>query len=179
MLCEVVVGFLVTLFAVELRQFLSVPPQRLRLWILKAGLRSARQRLDILRRCHNSAYFTVLYLARRVIPLLGFILAFLFLVYGEVLSARLDNLELTIAAIRGHMSFEQIEKVLHSVRLANNLVALWLGYGLFDLGMTFLFVLRLGAYEGDEPRLVSHIQSLQGQIESFHNATNTKTASGA
>ena len=121
----------------------------------------------------------MLYLARRVIPLLGFILAFLFLVYGEVLSARLDNLELTIAAIRGHMSFEQIEKVLHSVRLANNLVALWLGYGLFDLGMTFLFVLRLGAYEGDEPRVVSHIQSLQGQIESFHNATNTKTASGA
>jgi hypothetical protein len=80
-------GFL-ALYADTVRHFLSLPPQRLGTWILKARLLSVNSKLFNLCECHNNAFATLVYISRIfvfVLILMGFFLGDICL---EVVSMR-------------------------------------------------------------------------------------------
>ena len=56
-------GFL-ALYADTVRHFISLPPQRLSTWILKARLLSVNSKLFNLCECHNNAFATLVYISR-------------------------------------------------------------------------------------------------------------------
>ena len=84
----VILSTLVALYADTIRHFLSLPPQKLSTWILKARLLSVNSKLFNLCECQNNTFTTLLYISRTFILVL--ILGSLFLggVFLEVISLR-------------------------------------------------------------------------------------------
>ena len=84
----VIVSTLVALYADTIRHFLSLPPQRLSTWFLKARLLSVNSKLFNLCECQNNAFTTLLYICRTFILVL--ILGSLFIggVFLEVVALR-------------------------------------------------------------------------------------------
>lgn len=79
---------LVALYADTVRHFLSLPPQRLSTWILKARLLSVNSKLFNLCECHNNSFATLVYISRIfvfVLILMGLFVGGIFL---EVVSMR-------------------------------------------------------------------------------------------
>ena len=60
----VILSALVALYADTVRHFLSLPPQKLSTWILKAKLLSVNAKLFNLCECQNNAFTTLLYITR-------------------------------------------------------------------------------------------------------------------
>src|SRR5580704_17352607 len=82
---------LIALYADTVRHFLSLPPQRLGTWILKARLLSVNSKLFNLCECHNNSFNTLVHVARAfvfVLLLMGMFLGGIFL---EVVSIRSAN----------------------------------------------------------------------------------------
>src|SRR5208337_4272507 len=84
----VVLSTLVALYADTVRHFLSLPPQKLSTWVLKAKLLSVNAKLFNLCECQNNAFTTLLYISRTFILIL--ILGSLFIggIFLEVVALR-------------------------------------------------------------------------------------------
>ena len=69
----VVVSAFIALYADTIRHFLSLPPQKLTTWVLKARLLSVNSKLFNLCECQNNAFATLLYITRTfvLISILG------------------------------------------------------------------------------------------------------------
>jgi len=93
----VIVSALVALYADIIRHFLSLPPQKLSTWMLKARLLSVNSKLFNLCECQNNPFITLLYISRTFI--LVSILGSLFIggLFLEVVALR--------AAARGDTEF--------------------------------------------------------------------------
>ena len=66
----VVLAGLGTLYADTVRHFVSLPPQRLGTWLLKARLLSVNSKLFNLCECHNNSFATLVYTARSFVFIL-------------------------------------------------------------------------------------------------------------
>ncbi len=82
---------LVALYADIMRHFLSLPPQRLGTWMLKARLLSVNSKLFNLCECHNNAFATIVYVARSFVFILVLMGLFLGGIFLEVVSIRSAN----------------------------------------------------------------------------------------
>src|SRR5271165_5848302 len=60
----VILSALMALYADTVRHFLSLPPQKLSTWILKARLLSVNSKLFNLCECQNNAFSTLVYVSR-------------------------------------------------------------------------------------------------------------------
>src|SRR5580704_16919686 len=78
-------GF-VALYADTLRHFLSLPPQKLGTWILKARLLSVNSKLFNLCECQNNAFSTLVYTARSLVFVLLLTTLFIGGIFLEVVS---------------------------------------------------------------------------------------------
>jgi len=58
-----ILAILVSIFGRDIRAFLSIPPQRLNIWILKSRLASAKSTLVALQNCHHNTYQLVLFVS--------------------------------------------------------------------------------------------------------------------
>ncbi len=86
----VIFSGLVALYADTVRHFLSLPPQRVGTWVLKARLLSVNSKLFNLCECHNNAFATIVYVARSfvfVLLLMGLFLGGVFLELVAIRSA--------------------------------------------------------------------------------------------
>ncbi len=79
------------IYADTLRHFISLPPQRLSTWFLKARLLSVNSKLFNLCECHNNAFATVVYIARSLVFILILIALFLGGIFLEIVSVRSAN----------------------------------------------------------------------------------------
>ena len=79
----VVLAGLGALYADTVRHFVSLPPQRLGTWVLKARLLSVNSKLFNLCECHNNSFNTLVYVARSLV--------FIFVLIGLFLGGRLPG----------------------------------------------------------------------------------------
>ena len=84
----VIVSTLIALYADTIRHFLSLPPQSLTTWILKARLLSVNAKLFNLCECQNNAFVTLLYITRTFVLVLILISLFVGGVFLEVVALR-------------------------------------------------------------------------------------------
>jgi hypothetical protein len=84
----VIVSAFVALYADSIRHFLSLPPQKLSTWLLKARLLAVNARLFNLCECQNNAVATLLYITRTFILVLILISLFIGGVFLEVVALR-------------------------------------------------------------------------------------------
>jgi hypothetical protein len=84
----VFVSALVALYADTIRHFVSLPPQNLGTWILKARLLSVNSKLFNLCECIDNPFATLLYVARTFVVVFILIALFLGGVFLEVVAVR-------------------------------------------------------------------------------------------
>jgi hypothetical protein len=84
----VICAGLFALYADTVRHFLSLPPQRLSTWVLKARMLSVNSKLFNLCECHNNSFATLVYVARSFVFILLLMGLFLGGVFLEVVSIR-------------------------------------------------------------------------------------------
>ena len=84
----VIVSTLVALYADTIRHFLSLPPQGLSTWVLKARLLSVNAKLFNLCECQNNAFITLLYITRTFVLVLLLSSLFVGGVFLEVVALR-------------------------------------------------------------------------------------------
>jgi hypothetical protein len=84
----VIVSTFVALYADTIRHFLSLPPQKLGTWILKARLLSVNAKLFNLCECQNNAFVTLLYITRTFILVSVLVSLFLGGLFLEVVALR-------------------------------------------------------------------------------------------
>jgi len=87
----VIFSGLVALYADTVRHFLSLPPQRLGTWLLKARLLSVNSKLFNLCECHNNAFGTVVYVVRSLVFVLILVALFLGGTFLEIVAIRSAN----------------------------------------------------------------------------------------
>jgi len=84
----VIVSALVALYADVIRHFVSLPPQNLRTWFLKARLLSVNSKLFNLCECIDNSFATLLYISRTFVTVFILISLFLGGVFLEVVAVR-------------------------------------------------------------------------------------------
>ncbi len=84
----VIVSAFVALYADTIRHFLSLPPQKLNTWLLKARLLSVNAKLFNLCECQNNPFTTLLYTTRTFVLVLILMSLFLAGVFLEVVALR-------------------------------------------------------------------------------------------
>ena len=62
-LCTLALSCVVSIFSGDIRRFLTIPPQRLNLWVLKARISSAEDKLQKLQKLHENSYELILEVA--------------------------------------------------------------------------------------------------------------------
>jgi hypothetical protein len=153
---------LVALYADTLRHFLSLPPQRLGTWILKARLLSVNSKLFNLCECHNNPFATLVYVARIfvfVLILMGLFLGGIFL---EVVAIR--------TAYRGDVyAYSEF----HS-HLDISLALVFIVVVCFRLLLLGEFLYRLRNFKGYDHYLMEHVAALE---EKLVVAENTRSNS--
>ena len=82
---------LFALYADTVRHFLSLPPQRLSTWVLKARLLSVNSKLFNLCECHNNSFNTLVHIARAFVFMLLLIGLFMGGIFLEVVAIRSAN----------------------------------------------------------------------------------------
>src|SRR5208337_1819938 len=148
----VVVSALVALYADTIRHFLSLPPQKLSTWILKARLLSANSKLFNLCECQNNPFITLLYISRTFI--LVSILGSLFIggLFLEVVALR--------SAARGDTEFYSRFHQNMDISLALVFIVV-VCCRLMLLGG---FLYRLRNFKGYDHRLMAEIAQLEGKL---------------
>ena len=148
----VIVSTLVALYADTIRHFLSLPPQKLSTWFLKARLLSVNSKLFNLCECQNNAFATLLYICRTFILVL--ILGSLFIggIFLEVVALR--------SAARGDTDFYS--------RFHQNLdISLALVFFVVVCCRLMLlgeFLYRLRNFKGYDHRLMAEIAQLEEKL---------------
>ena len=87
----VILSALVAFYADTVRHFLSLPPQKLSTWILKARLLSVNSKLFNLCECQNNAFSTLVYVSRFLVFVLLLTSLFIGGIFLEVVSIRVEN----------------------------------------------------------------------------------------
>ena len=159
----VIFSGLFALYADTVRHFLSLPPQRLGTWLLKARLLSVNSKLFNLCECHNNAFATIVYVARAfvfVFLLIGLFLGGLFLEVVALRSAgRIVDLEEAYSRFHANLdiSVALIFIVVVSCRL------LLLGE----------FLYRLRNFKGYDHYLMEHVAELEEKLVVAENASTS------
>ena len=84
----VIVSAFVALYADTIRHFLSLPPQKLSTWVLKARLLSVNAKLFNLCECQNNSFTTLLYITRTFVVVLILVSLFIGGIFLEVVALR-------------------------------------------------------------------------------------------
>jgi len=148
----VIVSAFVALYADTIRHFLSLPPQKLNTWILKARLLSVNARLFNLCECQNNAFTTLLYISRTFVLVLVLVSLFIGGVFLEVVALR--------SAARGDTDFY--------TRFHQNLdISLALVFVVVVCCRLMLlgeFLYRLRNFKGYDQSLMAEIARLEGKL---------------
>jgi hypothetical protein len=148
----VLVSAFVALYADTIRHFMSLPPQKLSTWVLKARLLSVNSKLFNLCECQNNAFATLLYITRTFV--LVSILGSLFLggAFLEVVALR--------SAVRGDPDVY--------TRFHQNLdISLALVFVVVVCSRLLLlgeFLYRLRNFKGYDHRLMAEIAGLEEKL---------------
>jgi hypothetical protein len=160
----VLLSGLVALYADTLRHFLSLPPQRITTWVLKARLLSVNSKLFNLCECHNNSFATLVYVARIfvfVMILMGLFLGGIFL---EVVSIR--------TAYRG-------DAYAYSQFHANLDISLALVFVVVVCCRLLLlgeFLYRLRNFKGYDHYLMEHVAELEEKLVVAENSTSASVS---
>jgi len=158
----VILSGLLALYADTVRHFVSLPPQRLGTWILKARLLSVNSKLFNLCECHNNAFATLVYIARCFVFILVLIGLFLGGIFLELVSVR--------SAIRAGGD-EAIYTNFH----ANLDIALALVFIVVVCCRLLLlgeFLYRLRNFKGYDHFLMEHVAELEEKLVVAENAAS-------
>jgi hypothetical protein len=148
----VVLSTLVALYADTVRHFLSLPPQRLGTWILKAKLLSVNAKLFNLCECQNNAFTTLLYVTRTFILVLVLMSLFLGGVFLEVVALRSAARGDADAYSRFHQNLDISLALVFVVVVCCRLMLLG------------EFLYRLRNFKGYDHRLMAEIAGLEGKL---------------
>jgi hypothetical protein len=155
----VLLSGLVALYADTVRHFLSLPPQRLSTWFLKARLLSVNSKLFNLCECHNNAFATIVYVARAfvfVLILMGLFLGGIFL---EVVSIRAANRAADLDAYsRFHANIDISLALIFIVVVCSRLLLLG------------EFLYRLRNFKGYDHYLMEHVAELEDKLVVAENS---------
>jgi len=158
----VILSGLVALYADTVRHFLSLPPQRLGTWLLKARLLSVNSKLFNLCECHNNAFVTIVYVARAfvfVLILMGLFLGGIFL---EVVSIRSANRAADLDAYsRFHANIDTSLALVFIVVVCCRLLLLG------------EFLYRLRNFKGYDHYLMEHVAELEDKLVVAENSGST------
>jgi hypothetical protein len=148
----VVLSTLVALYADTLRHFLSLPPQKLSTWILKAKLLSVNAKLFNLCECQNNAFTTLLYITRTIVLVLVLMSLFLGGVFLEVVALRSAARGDTDSYSRFHQNLDISLALVFIVVVCCRLMLLG------------EFLYRLRNFKGYDHRLMAEIAELEGKL---------------
>ena len=148
----VILSTLVALYADTVRHFLSLPPQKLSTWILKAKLLSVNAKLFNLCECQNNAFTTLLYITRTFVLVLVLMSLFLGGVFLEVVALR--------SAARGDTNaYSQFHQ-----NLDISLALVFVVVVCCRLMLLGEFLYRLRNFKGYDHRLMAEIAQLEGKL---------------
>jgi hypothetical protein len=148
----VVVSTLIALYADTVRHFLSLPPQKLTTWILKAKLLSVNAKLFNLCECQNNAFVTLLYITRTFVLVLVLMSLFLGGVFLEVVALRSAARGDADAYSRFHQNLDISLALVFVVVVCCRLMLLG------------EFLYRLRNFKGYDHRLMAEIALLEGRL---------------
>ncbi len=157
----VIFSGLIALYADTLRHFLSLPPQRLGTWILKARLLSVNSKLFNLCECHNNAFATLVYVARSFVFVLLLIGLFLGGVFLEIVSIR--------SGIRA-LGVEEVYTNFHA-NLDMSLAFIFIVVVCCRLLLLGEFLYRLRNFKGYDHYLMEHVAELEEKLLVAENAS--------
>ena len=148
----VILSTLIALYADTVRHFLSLPPQKLSTWILKARLLSVNAKLFNLCECQNNAFTTLLYITRTFVLVLVLMSLFLGGVFLEVIALRSAARGDTDAYSRFHQNLDISLALVFIVVVCCRLMLLG------------EFLYRLRNFKGYDHRLMAEIAHLEGKL---------------
>jgi hypothetical protein len=148
----VILSALVAFYADTLRHFLSLPPQKLSTWILKARLLSVNSKLFNLCECQNNAFATLVYVSRFLIFVLLLTSLFIGGIFLEVVSIRVENRGDPGVYSRFHANLDITLALLFVVVVCSRLMLLG----------EFLF--RLRNFKGYDSRLMERVAELEAKL---------------
>src|SRR5271157_601403 len=148
----VIVSALVALYADTIRHFLSLPPQKLDAWILKARLLSVNSKLFNLCECENNALATVIYVSRTLVVLLLLISLFIGGIFLEVVALRVENRVPTVGYDRFHANLDISLALVFVVVICCRLLLLG------------EFLYRLRNFKGYDHRLMADVARLEEKL---------------
>jgi hypothetical protein len=154
---------LVALYADTVRHFVSLPPQRLSTWILKARLLSVNSKLFNLCECHNNAFATMVYVAR------GFV--FLWLLMGLFLG----GVFLEVVAIRTGLRAADVEAYSRfHANLDTSLALVFIVVVCSRLLLLGEFLYRLRNFKGYDHYLLERVAELEEKLVVAENSTSAQ-----
>lgn len=159
----VIFSGVVALYADTVRHFLSLPPQRLGTWVLKARLLSVNSKLFNLCECHNNAFATVVYLARAFVFVLLLVGLFLGGIFLELVALR--------SAGRAGGS-EAVYSRFHA-NLDISLALVFIVVVCCRLLLLGEFLYRLRNFKGYDHYLMEHVAQLEEKLAVAENAGST------
>lgn len=148
----VIVSALVAFYADTVRHFLSLPPQNLSTWILKARLLSVNSKLFNLCECQNNAFTTFVYVSRFLVFVLLLTALFIGGIFLEVVSIRIENRGDPGVYSRFHANLDISLALLFVVVVCSRLLLLG----------EFLF--RLRNFKGYDNRLMERVAELEARL---------------
>lgn len=153
---------LVALYADTVRHFISLPPQRLGTWVLKARLLSVNSKLFNLCECHNNSFATLVYIARSFVFIFVLIGLFLGGVFLELVSIR--------SAIRA--GGDQAVYTNFHANLDIGLALVFIVVVCCRLLLLGEFLYRLRNFKGYDHFLMEHVAELEEKLVVAENATS-------
>ncbi len=152
-------------YADTVRHFLSLPPQRLSTWFLKARLLSVNSKLFNLCECHNNAFASLVYVARAfvfVLILMGLFLGGIFL---EIVSIRSANRAADLDAYsRFHANLDISLALIFIVVVCCRLLLLG------------EFLYRLRNFKGYDHYLMEHVAELEDKLVVAENSNSASVS---
>ena len=148
----VIASALVALYADTIRHFLSLPPQKLNAWILKARLLSVNSKLFNLCECENNALATVIYVSRTLVVLLLLISLFIGGIFLEVVAVRVENRAVAGDYDRFHANLDISLALVFVVVICCRLLLLG------------EFLYRLRNFKGYDHRLMADVARLEEKL---------------
>lgn len=149
---------LLALYADTVRHFLSLSPQRISTWVLKARLLSVNSKLFNLCECHNNSFATLVYVFRALVFV--FILMGLFLggIFLEIISIRMATRGDVMAYSRLHSHLDISLGLVFIVVVCCRLLLLG------------EFLYRLRNFKGYDHHLMEHVAVLEEKLVVAENA---------
>jgi len=155
----VILSGLFALYADTVRHFLSLPPQRITTWVLKARLLSVNSKLFNLCECHNNAFATVVYVVRSLVFVLLLMGLFLSGIFLEIVSIRSANRAADLDAYsRFHANIDMSVALIFVVVVCCRLLLLG------------EFLYRLRNFKGYDHYLMEHVAELEEKLVVAENS---------